>query len=80
VSDIEALVAVASAARALLDRLDEDLPKGGKRPTIAELEAILASPAGAVEIMPNGEIRSAPREEIEALRTALANLGIPHDQ
>lgn len=66
------VIRLREAAAALIARLDETLPAQDRRPTIAELEAILAAGnGGAVEVKPDGSIYVAPREEIEALRSAL---------
>jgi hypothetical protein len=68
----EEIKTLIQAGEALLARLDEMLAPVTGKPTIAELEAILASAPGAVEIMPDGSVYSAPRAEIEAFRAALA--------
>jgi hypothetical protein len=63
---------VVTLANALIAKLDEAMPAVDRRPTIAELERILAvENSGTVEIKPDGSIHVAPREEIEALRAAL---------
>jgi hypothetical protein len=62
------------AGRRLLASLDAEFPCGpsAARPTIAELEQMLASNrTGSVEIKPDGSICVLPREEIESFRAIL---------
>lgn len=69
---LQSIEGIVEAAEAVLGKLDELRPTLGERPTIAELEALLAAPGGSVEIKPDGSIHVMPREEIETLRAALA--------
>ena len=46
-----------------------------KKPTIAELEAILNGPEQNIEILPNGEIRTRRGKKKEKPLTYQANLG-----
>ncbi len=68
---IAAAPCLLEALKALVAKLDEMMPATTERPTIAELEAILAAAPGSVEMKPDGSLHVMPRAEIEAARAAL---------